>query len=80
MDDLNIQLDENTSLKKIIEKNLEEALNSLQHEREQKHSLKKELTFPGPGLTRDLVSSFWKSASILRKAGLLCSPCPSSNS
>ena len=43
LDDLNMQLDENLTLKKIVEKNLEEALSALQVEREQKHSLKKEL-------------------------------------
>ena len=41
--DVNMQMDEVANLKKIVEKNLEEALNSLQHEREQKHALKKEL-------------------------------------
>lgn len=41
--DYNVQLEESLNLKKIIEKNLEEALNSLQQEREQKHALKKEL-------------------------------------
>ncbi|KAL5014784.1 hypothetical protein ScPMuIL_009054 [Solemya velum] len=43
VEDLNMQLDEAVGLKKIIEKNLEEALNSLQLEREQRHALKKEL-------------------------------------
>ncbi|XP_046372843.1 protein bicaudal D-like isoform X2 [Haliotis rufescens] len=42
-EDLNMQLMETMNLKRIIEKNLEEALNSLQQEREQKHALKKEL-------------------------------------
>ncbi|XP_052827767.1 protein bicaudal D isoform X1 [Octopus bimaculoides] len=42
-DDLNTELEETKNLKKIIERNLEEALNSLQQEREQKHMLKKEL-------------------------------------
>ncbi|KAK3589481.1 hypothetical protein CHS0354_030604 [Potamilus streckersoni] len=43
VDDVNMQLDESVNLKRIVEKNLEEALNSLQVEREQKHALKKEL-------------------------------------
>ena len=43
VDDVNMQLDESLTLKKITEKNLEEALNALQVEREQKHALKKEL-------------------------------------
>lgn len=43
VDDLNIQVEDSMSLKKIVEKNLEEALNSLQHEREQRHALKKDL-------------------------------------
>lgn len=38
-----MQLDDMLNLKRIVEKNLEEALNSLQSEREQKHALKKEL-------------------------------------
>ncbi|ESP03559.1 hypothetical protein LOTGIDRAFT_52363, partial [Lottia gigantea] len=42
-DDLNSQIGELGNLKRIIEKNLEEALNSLQAERDQKHALKKEL-------------------------------------
>ncbi|XP_050412340.1 protein bicaudal D [Patella vulgata] len=42
-EDLNSQISELGNLKKIIEQNLEEALNSLQAERDQKHSLKKEL-------------------------------------
>ena len=42
-DDMRIQLEESVTLKRIVEKNLEEALNSLQHEREQKHAYKKEL-------------------------------------
>ena len=41
--DLNDELEELAKLKNIVEKNLEEALNSLQAEREQKHALKKEL-------------------------------------
>ena len=36
-------MDELASLKSIVEKKLEEALNSLGQEREQKHNLKKEL-------------------------------------
>ncbi|XP_064632976.1 protein bicaudal D-like isoform X2 [Lineus longissimus] len=43
VDDTNVQLEESLNLKRIIEKNLEEALNSLQQEREQKHAMKKEL-------------------------------------
>ena len=43
IDDVNMQLEESLTLKKITEKNLEEALNALQVEREQKHALKKEL-------------------------------------
>ncbi|XP_074644956.1 protein bicaudal D-like [Tubulanus polymorphus] len=42
-EDLNAQLDELMNLKRIVENNLEEALMSLQQEREQKHALKKEL-------------------------------------
>lgn len=42
-DDLHIQLEDAMGLKRIVEKNLDEALNSLQHEREQKHAYKKEL-------------------------------------
>jgi len=42
-EELNVELDELAKLKNIVEKNLEEALNSLQQEREQKHALKKEL-------------------------------------
>lgn len=40
---LNAELEELAKLKLIVEKNLEEALQSLQNEREQKHALKKEL-------------------------------------
>lgn len=43
MDLLNIQVDELTNLKKIAEKHMEEALESLQSEREAKYALKKEL-------------------------------------
>lgn len=43
MDLLNIQLEEITNLKKIAEKHMEEALESLQGEREAKYALKKEL-------------------------------------
>ncbi|VEN44218.1 unnamed protein product [Callosobruchus maculatus] len=43
MDLLNIQLEEMTNLKKIAEKHMEEALESLQSEREAKYALKKEL-------------------------------------
>lgn len=43
MDLLNIQLEEVTNLKKIAEKHMEEALESLQSEREAKYALKKEL-------------------------------------
>lgn len=42
-DDLHIQLEDVMGLKRIVEKNLDEALDSLQHEREQKHVYKKEL-------------------------------------
>ncbi|KAK3103668.1 hypothetical protein FSP39_020898 [Pinctada imbricata] len=42
-DDLNIQLEDALNLKKIVDKNYEEAITALQHEREQKHALKKEL-------------------------------------
>ena len=42
-EDLNAELVELAKLKQIVEKNLEEALESLQQEREQKHALKKEL-------------------------------------
>ncbi|KAK7494003.1 hypothetical protein BaRGS_00014885 [Batillaria attramentaria] len=42
-EDLHMQVEEMTNLRRIVEKNLEEALNSLQAEREQKHALKKEL-------------------------------------
>lgn len=41
--DLHLQMDELASLKSIVERKLEEALTSLGQEREQKHSLKKEL-------------------------------------
>lgn len=40
---LNSQVEELTSLKKITEKHMEEALESLQTEREAKYALKKEL-------------------------------------
>ncbi|XP_028138413.2 protein bicaudal D [Diabrotica virgifera virgifera] len=43
MDLLNLQLEEMTNLKKIAEKHMEEALESLQSEREAKYALKKEL-------------------------------------
>lgn len=43
VEELNAEVDEVGMLKKIVEKNLEEALNLLQQEREQKHSLKREL-------------------------------------
>lgn len=43
MDLLNLQLEEVTNLKKIAEKHMEEALESLQSEREAKYALKKEL-------------------------------------
>ena len=43
LDDMNVELLELAKLKQIVEKNLEEALESLQHEREQKHAYKKEL-------------------------------------
>ena len=43
IDELQVALDEMTRLKEIFEKNLEEALQSLQQERELKHALKKEL-------------------------------------
>lgn len=43
VEELNAELEELAKLKNIVEKNLEEALNSLQLEREQKHALKKEL-------------------------------------
>lgn len=43
MELLNIQLEEVTNLKKIAEKHMEEALESLQSEREAKYALKKEL-------------------------------------
>lgn len=42
-EDLHMQLEELTNLRRIVEKNLEEALQSLQQEREQKHALKKDL-------------------------------------
>ncbi|XP_070192301.1 protein bicaudal D-like isoform X2 [Littorina saxatilis] len=42
-EDLHLQLEEMTNLRRIVERNLEEALSSLQAEREQKHALKKEL-------------------------------------
>lgn len=42
-EDLHMQVEEMTNLRRIVEKNLEEALASLQAEREQKHALKKEL-------------------------------------
>lgn len=42
-EELNAELEELDKLKNIVEKNLEESLNSLQQEREQKHALKKEL-------------------------------------
>ena len=41
--DMNDEIEELAKLKNIVEKNLEESLNSLQSEREQKHALKKEL-------------------------------------
>ncbi|KAJ8934475.1 hypothetical protein NQ314_013350 [Rhamnusium bicolor] len=43
MDLLNLQVEELTNLKKIAEKHMEEALESLQSEREAKYALKKEL-------------------------------------
>lgn len=43
VDILNSQVDELTNLKKIAEKQMEEALGALQSEREQKYALKKEL-------------------------------------
>lgn len=43
LEDLNMQLDELATLKAIVERKLEETLNSLAQEREQKHNLKKEL-------------------------------------
>ena len=43
VEDLQAELVELNKLKQIVERNLEEALQSLQHEREQKHALKKEL-------------------------------------
>ena len=43
VDILNGQVEELINLKKIVEKNLEEALHSLEQEREQKHAIKKEL-------------------------------------
>ncbi|CAG5128294.1 unnamed protein product, partial [Candidula unifasciata] len=43
LEDLNMQLDELAVLKSIVERKLEETLNSLAQEREQKHNLKKEL-------------------------------------
>ncbi|XP_076447399.1 protein bicaudal D-like isoform X2 [Babylonia areolata] len=43
VEDLHLQVEEVTNLRRIVEKNLEESLSSLQAEREQKHSLKKEL-------------------------------------
>ncbi|KAL8586489.1 hypothetical protein ACOMHN_055193 [Nucella lapillus] len=43
VEDLHLQVEEVSNLRRIVEKNLEEALTSLQSEREQKHSLKKEL-------------------------------------
>ena len=42
-EELNAEVEELAKLKSIVEKNLEEALQSLQMEREQKHALKKEL-------------------------------------
>ncbi len=42
-EELNAELEEVVKLKHIVEKNLEESLNSLQLEREQKHAFKKEL-------------------------------------
>ena len=43
VEELNAELEELSNLKTIVEKDLEEALNSLQQEREQKHAFKKEL-------------------------------------
>lgn len=43
VEELNLEIEELGKLKKIVEKNLEEALTLLQQEREQKHSFKKEL-------------------------------------
>lgn len=43
VEDLQCELHELNKLKQIVERNLDEALQSLQHEREQKHALKKEL-------------------------------------
>lgn len=43
VEDLTAQVEEMSHLKKIVEKNLEETLVSLQQEREQKHAYKKEL-------------------------------------
>lgn len=43
LDDMNAELEELAKLKRIVEKNLEEALTTIVQEREQKHALKKEL-------------------------------------
>jgi len=43
LDDISAELEEMAKLKKIVEKNLEEALTTIVQEREQKHALKKEL-------------------------------------
>ena len=43
LDDMSAELEELAKLKKIVEKNLEEALTTIVQEREQKHVLKKEL-------------------------------------
>ena len=43
VEDLQLELLELNKLKQIVERNLDEALESLQHEREQKHAFKKEL-------------------------------------
>jgi len=43
LDDMGAELEELAKLKKIVEKNLEEALTTIVQEREQKHALKKEL-------------------------------------
>lgn len=63
-EDLHMQVEEMTNLRRIVEKNLEEALGSLQQEREQKHALKKELD---QRLTRE---SMFNLSSLAQFSGL----------
>jgi protein bicaudal D len=61
VEELNAELEELSKLKRIVEKNLEEALASLEQEREQKHAYKKELD---QRLTHDSVFNLQNLASL----------------